>query len=515
MGHTKRPLIRKVSRRHTLQGLSATLGAAALGCGDDGGQPDAGNTTGGPAGTDTGTPNTGSTASDATTIGSAGTDSTGQTLPPAGACEVSELSTQELLASVDHIIVLMMENRSFDHYLGALALEGAAIEGLSGRESNPDGSGRPVGVFRSEQFVINTDPPHGWTTSRSQWNKGANDGFVQQYIARGAPNPELVMGYHTRDQLTPLYTLASNFVTCDRWFSSVMGPTQPNRFHMHLGSSLGLMENPAIGDGPTGVTSIFDRLDDAGVSHSYYSSNIPFPISYGRSEGIANIGDFFTAAQKGTLPSFCMVDPAFTAAGLMGNDDHPPADINLGQAFIASVYEALAQSPQWDRCLLLITYDEHGGFYDHVSPPMTVDTDYPEFQQLGFRVPTVAVGPHVRRGCVSSVQMDHVSIPATVTRKWDLEPLNDRVAATTDFSNVIDPAFIDNPQPPVALPSTLVRMPTRFRTDLPEAQLHHIELVQLLDSGRFPKHLDRRAQHEDTMREVLEIGRRLGVVHWA
>ena len=497
--------IRYMSRRRALQGVSAMVGMTALGgCGDDGA-----------SGTGEGTSSTGSGTSGGTEGGTAGTtgeDASGSTTgaPVGSQCsEVSDLSPEQLLAPIETIVVVMMENRSFDHFFGALSLEeGKMVDGLTGTESNPDDAGNPVSVFPSDYYVVEEDPPHGWDASHLQWNDGANDGFVTEHLAEGAQIGEVVMGYHTREQLPILYALADDYVLCERWFASVMGPTWPNRLHLHLATSGGETSNTGV----SGYPSIFDRLTDAGVDSRYYSSNLPFTATYGRTEGVEQVEKFFEAAAAGTLPPFCMVEPMFTFGGTIGNDDHPPADIRMGQAFLATVYQALAQSPQWDRCLLIITYDEHGGFYDHVSPPTTFDDQFPEFQQLGFRVPSLVVGPHVRRGCVSSVQLDHVSIPATVTRRFGLEPLNERVTQTEDLSHAIDPLFIDDPQPPVELPPVPIELPPSGSFLDPDQKLGQEDLCKLLDRGDFPPELDRRAEHDQVMHRLLEIGERLGAV---
>lgn len=513
-----RRLIRKITRRRTLKGIGAAMGAAALGCGDDGngGATGSGGTTGG-GGSSEGSGSTSSSGSSSSGSSGSGSESgsSDETGDPFGTdCgEMSDLSASELLAPIETIVVVMMENRSFDHYFGSLSLEeGAPVDGLTGAEANPDLRGNPIPVFPSDYFVVEEDPPHGWDSSREQWNMGANDGFVRAHQSDGARIGEVVMGYHTRAQLPTLYSLASNYVLCERWFASVMGPTQPNRFHMHLGHSAGLMSNPDLGDGPTGYPSIFDRLTDAKVDNVYYNSGIPFPLAYGRTDGIEPIANFFEAAAAGNLRPFVMIDPIFTAAGVIGNDDHPPADIRMGQAFLATIYEALAQSPQWDRCLLVITYDEHGGFYDHVSPPTTFDDVYPEFQQLGFRVPSLVIGPHVRRGCATSVVLDHVSVPATLTRKFGLEPLNNRCDMANDITSAIDPRYLKDPQPPISLAPMKIRVPRTLRLPPGQTTGHQIELTRMMDRGGYPRHLDRRGAADETMQTILHWGQRLGAL---
>jgi phospholipase C len=502
-----RRIARLLSRRRTLQGMGAAVVAA--GCGKDGG---AGDGTEGGESSEGGSSTTTTTGSTGPADGSsegAGSESTGA--PPMSDCSASsDLTPEQLLAPIDVIVVVCMENRSFDHYFGALSLvEGREIDGLTGDESNPGEGGAPVAPFPiGDDFITEFDPPHGWDASHLQWNDGANDGFVVEYAADGAPDPTHVMGYYTREQLPIYYSLADNYALCERYFCSVMGPTWPNRFHLHLATSNGKMSNEATG---ADLPSIFDRCTDAGVTNVYYNAGLPFVALYGKTEGVEPVESFFDAAAAGTLPQFCIVEPVLTIFPTQGaNDDHPPADVRMGQAFIASVYQALAQSPQWDRCLLVVTYDEHGGFFDHVPPPTTVDPN-PGFEQLGFRVPTMVIGPFVRRGCAVSTQLDHVSIVSTVTRRFGLEPLNERVTATNDLSSCIDPTFLDDPQPPSPLPPMRVKRP-RPRAIASDEAVAQKELVAYFDAHPLPPALDRRTELDAIAQRVLAAGVRLGAV---
>jgi phospholipase C len=261
--------------------------------------------------------------------------------------------------------------------------------------------------------------------------------------------------------------------------------------------------------------SIFDRLTESGITNVYYSSNVPFTLTYGKTEGVEQISAFFEAAAAGSLPQFCMIDPTFTdfaADPSTGTDDHPPADVTMGQAFLATVYAAIAQSPAWDRTLLVITYDEHGGFYDHVAPPTTTD-ELPEFEQLGFRVPALVIGPHVRRGCTNSTTFDHVSVLSTVTRKWGLTPLNARVEMTADLSSCIDPSFVDDPQPPATLPMMRVRRPQLGLTTpsaTPRGESHD-ELFAIAERHGFDP-ATRHALATQSLDAVLAWGERLGAL---
>jgi phospholipase C len=508
-----------LTRRRTLQGMGAVLGATAVGCGDDTGDDAAGSGSGSGESSSSGgavdsSSSGGAVDSSGSGSGEGGSSSSGaeesSTGEPVDECVDSGLSPEELLAPIDTIVVVMMENRSFDHYFGAAAFrEGLAVNGLTGRETNPRVDGSPVQVFNLTNLQP-ADPPHGWEACHLQWNLGANDGFVIEHELEHPASYAEVMGYHVRSQIPILYALADEYVLCDHWYASVMGPTWPNRFYLHAASSGGITSNsPAFG-----LTSIWDRLAEAGISNANYYSDLAWAWGGFANPGVSytqSIDEFFAAASGGTLPAFSIVDPNFgiLPGGEGGNDDHPDHDITLGQIFLASVYQALAQSPQWGRCLLIITYDEHGGFYDHVSPPTTVDT-IQEFQQLGFRVPSLVVGPFVKRGCVDSTQLEHVSVISTVSRRFDLEPLNERVTATNDVSSAINPAYFDDPRPPAPLPQLSVSV----SQVLARRGTGQEELRDMVQRGEIPLPPDRR--HPNASRDIalrmLEHASRLGVV---
>ncbi|MCA9707676.1 MAG: alkaline phosphatase family protein, partial [Myxococcales bacterium] len=395
---------RLLSRRRALQGGSALITTAAIGCGDDGAS--AADATGSSTtGDDEGESGSTSAVADGDSSTGSGSgadstgDSTGSTTDPTDTDEgTSTGEPQDLLEQIDHIIVVCMENRSFDHYLGARALvEGIAeVDGLTGTETNLDQNGMPVGVFQMDNFQPE-DPPHGWDASHAQWNDGANDGFVTEHFAQvGDAVKHEVMGYHVREHLPIYYALADAYTTCDAWFCGLLGPTWPNRYYLHAASSSGTTSNVPASPGPTSIQAL---CNDHGISNRNYYDGLAawrwaaYPIS--GFAGTASIDQFFDKLANGGLEQVVIIDPDF-----LSNDDHPSHDIQLGQAFIASIYQALANSRYWERSLLIITYDEHGGFFDHVAPPTTVDDNGPEFTQLGFRVPTLVIGPHVRAGAV-------------------------------------------------------------------------------------------------------------------
>jgi phospholipase C len=262
-----------------------------------------------------------------------------------------------------------------------------------------------------------------------------------------------------------------------------------------------------------GFTSIFDRLAAANITGTNYYSDIAWATGgYAKLTGLATIERFFEDAGAGQLPPFAIIDPAFAGGG--ANDDHPDHDIRMGQALIASVVAALGQSPQWSKCLLVVTYDEHGGFFDHVPPPAVTD-DNPDFRNLGFRVPTIVIGPTVRRGCAVDEVFEHSSVAATAQIKWGLPPLNARAAAAKDLSPCIDPRRIGNPLPPPVIPAVAVS-----RSALLERQDHarrtnqvsHPELMDAIAALRPPRALDRRAETDAIAWRVLAWGERLGAV---
>ncbi len=358
-------------------------------------------------------------------------------------------------------VFLMMENRTYDHALGARALQGHGGDGLRPGMSQPalDGTATPLYIPDDLQMCTVADPPHGWDASHAQWNGGAMDGFLRE-MERREPGARDSLQYLTRDQQPVTWALADAYASCDRWFASVMGPTLPNRAYWHAGTSFGLKVNEEVLSkfNSVPVPTIYNRLAERGVDWAYYYGNLavvsllgnngPYQLDLGPNDGTGRIrrfgdalergGQFFKDAAAGRLPPVVYIDPAFDE-----NDDHPPAHPALGQELIAAVYTALATSPQWKNCMLVITYDEHGGFHDHVPPPKVVDDTEASygvagFDQLGFRVPALVIGPYVKDGHVSSVQYDHTSALKHLQSTFGLESLNVRVDAANDLLDCID-----------------------------------------------------------------------------
>lgn len=362
---------------------------------------------------------------------------------------------------IDTIVLMMMENRSYDHYLGSRSLlEGLPGDGLLASMSNPDGNAQDIPVYASGNddaaLCVAKDPPHGWQDSRTQFGGGANDGFVLAHEGKHGPGSTEPMSYMLREHIPVTHALADAYTTCDRWFGSILGPTLPNRMYWHAGTSNGASTNDEVLDGAfDGVKTIYHQLEAAGVDWAYYYGDVPVIAviedidKQGKIKRFNN--DFLKQAAAGTLPPVCYIDPSFSA-----NDDHPPHHPLLGQQLIAATYQALAKSPQWENCLLVIAYDENGGFYDHVAPPKAPDERASAgFDQLGFRVPTMVIGPYAKQGYVSSVQYDHTSAIKHLANVFELPPLTMRSDAATDLVDCIDLERLERGEPaaPITLPS--------------------------------------------------------------
>jgi phospholipase C len=364
---------------------------------------------------------------------------------------------------IETLVFLLMENRSYDTWLGARAFEGKPGDGLVAGMSNPDRLGASVPIWPAtadlmQQCVV-LDPPHEWDRSRVAWNNGANDGFVlthqDRYDSDTAIDP---MQYQTRENLPVTWALADAYTTCDRWFSAILGPTYPNRMYWHGATCNGYKTNPEVQGGDfQGIPSIYHRLDAAGVEWAYYYGNVPLLVVLDDIDLTGRLRrylDFLDEAAAGTLPPVVYIDPAFN-----WNDNHPPHHPLLGEQLIAATYQALATSPHWDKCMLVVAYDEHGGFFDHVPPPAVPDDRAADgFGQCGFRVPSMVIGPYAKTGYVSSVQYDHTSALKHIENKYALEPLNQRDAAANDLGDCIDVARLaaGEATSPIVLPPVVI-----------------------------------------------------------
>ena len=332
-------------------------------------------------------------------------------------------------SGIEHVVVVMMENRSFDHFFGWVPGADGIQAGLT--FSDIDGIAHPTAHLTDFQGCGHPDPDHSWEGGRIEYDDGACDGWLK------GTNDEYSIGYYEAADL-PFYGQAAPYWTvCDRYFTAVMAETYPNRFYLHSAQTdrLHNSEGPTVSTLPT----IWDRLAAAGLTGRYYYSDAPFTALWGPTyASISKPFDTFIAdCAAGTLPEVSYVDPRFLDEGSgTSGDDHPHADIRVGQSFVNQIYDAVTTGPQWDRTVLVITYDEWGGFYDHVPPPVARDAN-PACRLRGFRVPTMVISPLARRHHVAHRTYDHTSILKMIEWRWDLPPLTIRDARARNLAEVL------------------------------------------------------------------------------
>jgi len=404
---------------------------------------------------------------------------------------------------IRHVFVLMLENRSFDHMLGFSGIRGTdaasgqptATDGLSGAESNSF-NGTPYGVTHPADWALNVDPRHEFGDVVTQLcgpaaayqNGGAYPpvncgGFVTDWVGvAGTNSAGEIMKCYEPGQLPVLNALANEFVVCDHWHASMPGPTWPNRFFVHAASSGGLDHSPTVGEISTwdmidgfkfANGTIFDRLrtlDPRNGWGIYAGGDFPNVAAL---KGINNfeINYFENFAGDVALPGYpwlyTFIEPNYgdvvfnTFRG--GNSQHPLDDVRNGEALIKTVYEAIRKSPIWNSSLLIVTWDEHGGFYDHVPPPtaiapgdQTVTSGASQFQftfqQYGPRVPAIVISPLIPRNLIDHRLYDHASVPATIEAVFGLAPLTRRDAVA---NHLLSLATLSTPRTdaPMTLPA--------------------------------------------------------------
>jgi phospholipase C len=383
-----------------------------------------------------------------------------------------------------HIVVLMMENRSFDHMLGSLKAVNPAIDGLAGNETNPDSTGVPVSVAPNAayQSQLDPDPDHhfpavdlqifGGITTAQDPNRQANmQGFVKSYFNQqfNIAHSHLIMNYFPPQMLPVLTGLAKEFAVFNRWFSSIPGPTLCNRAFAHYGTSFGQVSMDVFYWNKQ-YLSVYERLVAAGHTAKLYyydeasSSLEVVNLLQNQPALFGSFQDFIRDCNRNLLPDYCFIEPNYTdhdapdgSGELIASDQHPDHDVRAGEQYIASVYNAIRQNPNlWPNTALLIVYDEHGGTFDHVPPPACLPdgfvaqpsaTGTPDpfhFDRLGVRVPAILVSPWVARGSVIDDVYEHASIPATITEHF-LGAYTNRspreIAANTFLGNLALPAM--------------------------------------------------------------------------
>jgi phospholipase C len=334
-------------------------------------------------------------------------------------------------SGIDHIVVAMMENRSFDHYLGWLPGADGRQAGLSFQDKN--GVTHPTHHLTAPHGCGFHDPDHSYGGGRIEYNDGKCDGWL-----RAGANDDLSIGYYQSADLGFYGRAARDWTVCDRYFAAVLGPTFPNRFFQNAGQTDRTSNTLTISQVPT----IWDRLKAKKLTGRYYFSDVPFTALWGAKhlDITRHISSFYDDAKHGKLPSVSFVDPRLLGGEIgLSEDEHPLSDIRLGQHFLGKVYEAVTTSPNWERTALVINYDEWGGFYDHVAPPVGPDPRPDLGTGLrGFRVPCLLISPRARRKAIAHEVYDHTSVLKMIEWRFGLAPLTVRDAAARNLAEVLD-----------------------------------------------------------------------------
>jgi len=416
---------------------------------------------------------------------------------------------ESLLSQINHVVVVMLENRSFDHMLGFLYQStnnvsplGQPFEGLTGKESNLDANGNPVTVFPIKAndphpyLQPGADPGEGYLNTNSQLfgkqqaptpiTPASNSGFVSNFAYtlgwEGKKSGEVIAGTQ-QSQIMAIYTpamlpilsnLATGYAVCDHWHASVPTETFPNRAFLSLATSQGFVQDKSCS--VYTAPSIFAALTRKSVSWAIYGYDAPpmargqiADIKYAPEQHFGEFPDFQEAAKAGNLANYCFLEPQW---GKHGNSQHPDYDVSKGEQFLHDIYYSLIGTLVWNQTLLIITYDEHGGCYDHVAPPENAvppDNSVGElgfdFKRFGLRVPTVLVSPLIVAGTVfratSATPFDHTSVLATVEKRFGVPSLTRRDAAALDVGAVLtlQKPRTDDPLRGVKIPVSAVAPP--------------------------------------------------------
>lgn len=356
---------------------------------------------------------------------------------------------------IKHVVVLMLENHSFDQMLGCMSLTNSDIDGIDHSRFNIDPrTNTKVFQLPVTTMVNKHDPAHELKDTLNHLKEN-NSHFVSDYVKHypkaTAAQTQEIMGYYPKGSLPTLHTLAENFLVCDRWFSSLPGPTWPNRFFVHSGTSLGHVDMPTSVFNPGwhlyNQTTIYDLLKEAKIPWRIYFDGIPqslvmtHQLKY--TDHYIKFSEFEKDCKKpeSTFPAYVFIEPDY--AGIDQNDQHSPSNILNGDAFLGKIYNALRSNEDlWNSTLFIVVYDEDGGFYDHVTPPSTGAPDDSKsvfsFEQLGVRVPAILISPYVITGSTKEI-FDHTSILKYLCVKWNLpvHKLGLRATYANNFAHVI------------------------------------------------------------------------------
>ncbi|XP_047330490.1 non-specific phospholipase C6 [Impatiens glandulifera] len=422
------------------------------------------------------------------------------------------------------IVILVLENRSFDHMIGWMKKSiNPSINGVTGRECNPVSTklhqSKSI-CFTDDAEYVDPDPGHAFENVQQQVfgsnNFPSMSGFVEQALSISTNLSQTVMKGFKPDSLPVYSNLVKEFAVFDRWFSSIPGPTQPNRLFVYSATSFGStshVKKQLLTGYPQ--QTIFDSLHENGHDFGIYFQNIPTTLFYRNLRKLKYIFKFHSYglkfkkdAREGKLPNLTVIEPRyFDVKGFPANDDHPSHDVANGQKLVKEIYETLRASPQWNETLFVITYDEHGGFYDHVQTPFE-NVPNPDgntgpapyffkFDRVGVRIPTIMVSPWIKKGTVigrpkgpnPNSEYEHSSIPATIKKMFNLSSnfLTHRDAWAGTFEHVVG----ELTSPRTDCPETLAEVVPLRRTEpdekrgLSEFQSEVVELAAVLNGDHF------------------------------
>ena len=427
---------------------------------------------------------------------------------------LGEVAKREALAAgmpspqnmpIDHFVVLMMENRSFDHYFGWLP----NADGVQQRSyPDPENGGAPVATRHAAtlgdaqwQGCGHPDPDHSWAGGRDQLGSSRTDPKREPDGFLTGDNDEFALCYYDENDLGFIHAAGREFTVYDRFHCSLMASTWPNRYYMWSAQSGGRMSNdPPAGTLGNQWETLFDRalkgnpanLPGRGLTARYYNSDLPFSAVWGArgATWTRPVADYYADCAAGTLPSISFVDPPFRDGGGgdgVSADEHPLGDVRLGQAFMSDIVHAFIESPNWERGALFIVYDEWGGFFDHVRPPSVPDARRSsnvdlDFGLMGFRIPAAVVSPFAKRGLVSHQLSGFESIIKLITYRFGLGSLTTRDGMAQNIGQSMNWTSPNFERPDLPDPDRIVSNPcTLGGGDVVDAQQAHASDLAALE----------------------------------
>ena len=366
----------------------------------------------------------------------------------------SKAGSAQGIENIDHVVVLMQENRSFDSYFSQLHFQGQPHSSVESQKPNPNPlGGDAIHPFLTTNPCTTADLSHGWDPTHKEINGGRMDGFTAQNVDITDPSGSRAMGYFDQRTLPFYYGMANEFSIADRYFASVPGPTYPNRLYLLTATSVGYISN--VLQTYTQKT-IFQSLDEAATPATWRiylaTAQTELLLEYVQdrlADHVFPLSQYYEDAANGALPNVSFVESNPFGDVNTESDEHPPANVQVGQKFTHDIVNALVNSPDWASAAMFLTYDEHGGYYDHVSPPAAVPPDdippmvspgdpFDAFNRYGVRVPTTVISPYSNPHHVSHVVYDHTSILKFIETRFGLPPLTRRDAAADPMLDMFD-----------------------------------------------------------------------------